>query len=309
MQKQAAKPQKCQAITAIYRALVSTLLLLVLIAACKAENQINEHGTHFLWGVIPNQEPLFILQGDKKGEGLGDLLYKTLQSKLPEYEHALFHAQFLRLLAEVAAGKQFCTIMAKAPERSTKFTFSKRPIVLTPAPRLIVVREKLEAFRRQTGWNYGPIALDEILQMNPDLRLGILHGRTYGNKIDAILNNSDPMKNRLYRHSGFSGSQGLLRMQLAGRVDASFESLWQIGPTPDRDEKRVLTIPIAKLPKYIELYIGCPKTTWGEQAIDRINTAAQKSRRSLRDIPEPWMRREEILAYRKKYDQLYHWKQ
>lgn len=275
--------------------------LFVAIGGVAEESEATSEGK-LGWGVYSEQPAAFITQGDKQGLGIVDQIYSELHLQLPDYQHHFVEAKLLRIITKVSAGENICTVMFKTADRESKVLFSARPIGWITSFRLVIATDKLEDFRSRTGWQSGSISLSSLIKNNKSLRLGLVTGTSYGSALDMQLQAIDK-NNNVYRHSGFDSARAILRMLLAGRVDYILEQSWTIKYMLKDEEERVTFIPIANMPFHNELFIGCPKTLWGQAVIDRINPIVDQVRDSARSGIEYWLPKSELPDYRRSYQE------
>nr|WP_240945903.1 TIGR02285 family protein [Pseudomaricurvus alkylphenolicus] len=252
------------------------------------------------WGVYSDQPPVFIIEGIDKGNGIADNIYVELQRHLPEFQHHQVQAKLLRIIAMISAKEKICAVMFKTPERESMMRFSSVAVGWLSSPRLAVASDRLDEFHAQTGWQNGEISLREMIEEHPNLRLGLNTGSSYGNTLDDKLKGIG-RHNRIYRHSGFNSTRALLHMLLAGRVDYILEHSWVIKFVLKGDLNKVTLIPLTGAPDYVEVFVGCPRNSWGQSVIRRIDPLIAEVRNRSAARIENWLPEYEISNYRKSF--------
>ena len=108
------------------------------------------------------------------------------------------------------------------------------------------------------------------------MKIGIMHGRSYGKGIDRILK-KDNGQNTVFVSTSSDGVDGLIQLLVRNRIDAiicypheSFASARQLGLQDKIKQLRV----IEQEPLNYS-YSGAPKTAWGKKVIEEMNKIYQ----------------------------------
>lgn len=246
--------------------------------------------------------PYSILKGKYIREGRHDKVFELLQEHLPDYEHHEMVGSVTRLLSELGAGKKVCTTLLKTAERE-KFIYYSIPMDFDPPLTVTIKRSKAILFN-----NTKELSFKKLIQ-NKQLQLGIQSGRSYGKMIDPLLEKYKGQKH-IYLREGKELYEGLLKMLISDRLDYILgypvETVY-VGKMLGIEDK-VINIPLKEhLNTYSLGCIGCSKTEWGLQIIEKINTILRKQRptKHYRSIEERWLDENILESYRKAYDRIF----
>ena len=246
--------------------------------------------------------PYSILKGKYIREGRHDKVFELLQEHLPDYEHHEMVGSVTRLLSELGAGKKVCTTLLKTAERE-KFIYYSIPMDFDPPLTVTIKRSKAILFN-----NTKELSFKKLIQ-NKQLQLGIQSGRSYGKMIDPFLEKYKGQKH-IYLREGKELYEGLLKMLISDRLDYILgypvETVY-VGKMLGIEDK-VINIPLKEhLNTYSLGCIGCSKTEWGLQIIEKINTILRKQRptKHYRSIEERWLDENILESYRKAYDRIF----
>lgn len=216
--------------------------------------------------------PLFILTGEARNQGFGDMLLRSLIARLPQYRHRVVDAPLERALDRLgsSSGGLACSpVLLYTPERTTRMYFSKS-YLSAPSNGAVVRASDLPRF--EPFLDAGHLSLARLLQTRTFV-IGIQRGRSYDPPINALLALHGKQAD-LIEKSG-QGATDVLLSDLAGQrgVDlilaTPLEAAYWIKTSHNPIPLRLL--PIAEATNPAEYRIACSRTAQGEQAIAAIN--------------------------------------
>jgi uncharacterized protein (TIGR02285 family) len=206
---------------------------------------------------------------DGQVERPSDRLIQWVQARLPDVEHKRVIANAKRSWMLIRDGEPVCHAGAvRTPERERMALFSNT--WLLPPLQLIVHREHVASLPVNAA---GHVDLAALLA-DPAQRGVVVHGRSYGPAVDALLAQRPDHSALRQITSGDFGSN-LLPMLLQRRADYAIEypnALGALGQRrPDVTQLALLLIKGATEP--VLSGIACPRTPWGRAAIHLIDRA------------------------------------
>ena len=232
----------------------------------------NQHKT-ITWYAY-HQPPAAIVEGPQKGKGYVDKMLTLLTDNLPGYRHVVLPASLGRVTYDLKAGKNVCfAAMMVTKERLNYVHFSQRSM-LTPNNRVTMKK----SLAKKLGLT-DEVALSWLKQQ-PDLLLGMVDGRSYGTKLDNLLQQDS--SNVVSRPD--DSNLGLYHMLEKDRIDyvinyphEASEAFKTLDSTTD-----YTTLKVTELEDFVYGSVGCPKTDWGKKVIDDINVVLTRLKQSPR---------------------------
>ncbi len=252
-----------------------------------------------------NAPPFFILEGDQKGQGYEDVVTDILKENLPEYTHKEIAANLSRHIYSFKAEEKVCNVgLFKTPERE-EFLYFSTPSFFT-LPTVLVIKKK----DYTTFGGSKEILLDNLLKEGK-VTLGRAAGRSYGKHVDEVLDRYKG-KDTLFVFEGDSLSRNFFKMLQKGRLDGLIalpeEALYLAELLNFRDEIMTLTIKENQLSYQSWIsYVGCSKTEWGKEIIEKINQVllAQRPTNRYRAAYERWLDESSLTGYRRLYETVF----
>jgi len=249
-----------------------------------------------------NYLPFGIVDGPNKGKGMLDQITKFMQTRLLEYEHQECVANIIRLLSMLEKEDNACICgLNMTPDRENKFYFSI-PAIIFPGVGIVTRKDLIHVIG-----NTKRLSLHKLLK-NEYLTLGIPADRSFGEKIDPIINKHNKAKNILYI-KGQSLNKSLMEMMMFKRIDYMIarpnEAMYlakEIGK-----EDIIINIPLEEAEAYLISYIACSKNERGRQVIHKINQILEKERNTTqyRALMEKWLDENSIIEFRKIYQSIF----
>ncbi|HEV8629617.1 MAG TPA: hypothetical protein VGV61_04805, partial [Thermoanaerobaculia bacterium] len=127
--------------------------------------------------------PFYIHTGKEHGQGIADGVMHVLQRHLTEFSHREELAEPASIMTRLKAGDRVCSAAyIRTTEREKVLEYSLPDLILPPQG--VTVRR--DAVARFGGGAAGPVSLAKLLE-NPNLRLAVAFGRSYGPALDGLL--------------------------------------------------------------------------------------------------------------------------
>lgn len=250
--------------------------------------------------------PYLIQDGSDQNKGYGDLVTAILQERLPEYEHLTMATNVIRHFDRFKKGEKVCAIgLYNTPERQAFMHFSI-PSLLTMPAVLIVRKETVAKF----GDGKGVARLQHVLD-NSQLILGLSKDRSYGNRVDAVLQNYRDRQN-LVLYAGQELSDNFFQMLMRNRVDALLglpdEAMYHAEKMGIRDQ--IATVLLEENQHGYDGWlcaVGCSKNAWGKTVIEKINRILLQERPTdrYRMAYERWLDANSLERYRRVYQDVF----
>ncbi len=234
--------------------------------------------------------PAFIKKGPNANQGHIDKIEQYLKHRLSEYQHSSENANFSRILTSLKSRSDACSAaLFKTPEREKYIEFSK-PIYLILSNGIIFKRSSLAKFRPFIDQDKS-ISLSKVLQSKKTV-LGISNNRSYGNQLNAIINQYRDTS-AVYHRSGSNQLEGLLQMLQFNRIDyliGYFNELQYVARQQGINPNELVFYPASELhTPYILGYIGCSKSKQGRQVIRSINQQLDSIRKQFVQYYAYWL--------------------
>lgn len=249
--------------------------------------------------------PFYLLEGDLKNQGYGDMAVQLMQENLPDYQHGIIEANIPRHIYKFKKGEKVCTAgLFRTPEREAFIEFSTPSFFTLPAV-IITTRDKLANFG-----NAKRLRLNDVLDRD-DLVIGHSKDRSYGVYLDEVLKKHTG-KDNIFIFPGIELSHNLFKMMMLGRLDGLIglpdEAMYQAELLGIRD--KIVTITIEENQQGFASWlsaVGCTKNEWGKKVIGDINRALEKLRgeKQYRATYERWLDESSLHNYRLLYDEVF----
>jgi len=199
-------------------------------------------------------------------------IFDLIFNELPEYELIIKSTNYKTALNNAKASKNVCIRnIVHTKERSKELLFSK-PQTLFLGLRLFfgphLKDSSIEQFQNKT--------LTAIINMRPDLRIGIEYGRAYGSNISKELKKI-PAKNK-YQRTGSDGQNIMIYMLLKGRVDMILEYPEVISYKADqiKNDLKLRSIDLMNSAPLIFGRMACSQSSKARVLIEKVNLELEK---------------------------------
>lgn len=216
--------------------------------------------------------PNFILSGEYKGQGFVEQLLEMLIEQMPEYTHQMDMTSQNRALENLHAVKPVCHPSLVATTKRKKYIHFSTPVFVSPTNRLILRRGALQ----DKLVNLAQVLSDE------NIRFALLKNRSFGRTVDNIIEEHKD-GHRILQVANETNDH-LFKLIGARRIDATLGyqselNFFQIGKQKTNLEP-LISLPIRGNLQYVMGRVGCSKTTWGQQVVERINEVMLKLKRN-----------------------------
>ena len=255
------------------------LRALVLLAAALSGWAASAETLTWMLGDI---RPMMMPEGDLAGQGAGQIDFKILQERLPQFDWRMESAAALRVLHEIQTRDGICSFgFAKLPEREGKMLFNARPMVV-PGYGVLLREDRLDEFKPVLDKN-GAVDL-ALLGKAPGLVGGYVGARPH---FDVVKTYIEGHKAALISDDAVK----LFRQLQARRID------WLFGL---RDEAnyfaamlghggRFASLPISGTDQFGQAYTSCSNGPIGRKAMAAID-ALLADDRHWAEFVAPWER-------------------
>jgi uncharacterized protein (TIGR02285 family) len=250
--------------------------------------------------------PLFVVEGQFKGQGMSDQSTALMQRLLPEHRHHNVKSNTKRALKALEKGGTCFNGAFKNAQRDAVGQFGVINLVI-PAHHLVMRKSIYDQyFSGQQS-----VALEHMLQ-DDKLRFGYAVGRSYGQPLSSIIDKYKSNQN-LISYEGGNISGNLLGMLIKDRVDYIVEYPWVVRYEMEMNhqdqKKNIAHVQIAELGEQQFLAAGfycSQKDGFGERIMNQLVPALQKdmSTTRYRGFVERWLDEKSIPAYRQAYNDL-----
>ena len=250
--------------------------------------------------------PLFVMEGEFKGQGMADQSTALMQSLLPDNRHHNVKSNTKRALKELEKGGTCFNGAFKNAQRDAVAQFGVINLVI-PAHHLVMRKSIYDQYFS----GQQKVSFEQMLK-DDKLRFGYAAERSYGQPLSNII---DKYKNnrKLLTYEGGNISGNLLGMLMKDRVDYIVEYPWVISyemAMSRQDQKHnIAHVQIEELGDQQFLAAGfycSQKDGFGERIVKQLVPALQKemSTTRYRGFVERWLDEGTIPAYRQAYNDL-----
>jgi len=245
----------------ILRFIILGVTLAALLLRGDAIAQEKETIVWLTWEQVPN----FISEGKFKGQGVADLFTKTLQLKLPQYNHVNVISN-TRRYQKLIREESVCVVWAWIVPGSEVFRIHSRPVSLAHRSGIQTLKSKQHLF----GEPGEVLSLAKLLA-NPDIKLGYLEEMTYSKRVHELLEQYRGEDNVYF--SSTPAVELNLNMLTTNRLDYFFGF-----PTQASYEAELKDIPnqyqfynLEELDKYTSMHTHCSNTPFGKKVMDKVD--------------------------------------
>lgn len=207
---------------------------------------------------------------DEDKDGFLDLSLYFVNNKLKTYSHIYQNTNLKRLFLHLGNGDFVATNgLLKNRDREEFIHYSVVAQIMLPN-HLIIKRKNYNKIIHLLN-SKGEIILSRILK-ETNLKLGLVHGRSYGDIIDqTLLANKDSPN--IYPLSLLSNSNELFKAINLDRFHYAIEYpvIANYSKNIGYINDEIVSIPIEGMPEYLGVYFCFPKTLWGERIRDDVN--------------------------------------
>lgn len=226
--------------------------------------------------VLLNFPPMMKLNIDREGEieindAVGPMadLQRELVKALPQFKHQYKVVTYPRAQKLFESHGGYCTIMfLENPERSQYLYFGEN--IATATPPGLVIHKKNETLLKVSDANR-LVDLEQLLKTQ-NFQLGIVSGRSFSKRIDAVLVET---KKPVFKMVIYEAMGSLFKMLSANRVDGVLAYYMELAEeqarNPEANDLRFYQL--KQDHKTISLPISCEKSPWGKKTLGNIGVA------------------------------------
>lgn len=207
---------------------------------------------------------------DENRDGFLDQSLLFINDKLKSYTHEYQKTNLKRLFIQFQRGDFIATNgLLKNNQREEFIYFSEIAQISFPN-HLIIKKKNLSKIEHLLN-SKGEIPLYRIIQ-ETDLKLGIIHQRSYGDIIDqTLLSNKDSPN--IHTVSLLTNSNELFKAVNLDRIHYVIE--YPVIANYNKEigyiKEDIISIPVEGMPEYLSIYFCFPKTPWGAKLRDDVN--------------------------------------
>jgi uncharacterized protein (TIGR02285 family) len=266
----------------------------------RSEEQSNK-GQRLIWSIIP-YPPIYILEGEYKGQGVADKYLTNAQKFLTGYAHSNELMTPARAWYLISQGQELvCHPSSLKTLEREKFAYFSEAALITPVVRVLM--RKTDWQQRLKSANNMNIA--DYINLNNGI-FGIVSQRSYGEKIDRLLVDLIASGKQVTQTSGEQGSRQLYEMLVRGRIDMMLEYPWvsaYFNKTLKDQTVEVVNLEIADFPRYTPAYVACTRNSAGKALITKLNHFIQQTivGEDNRHRMTNWLDEKEAADYEKDY--------
>lgn len=206
---------------------------------------------------------------------INDSTFRLLEAQLDGIDVSRQQATTLRAAKLLQSNPHACVgNKLPLPARRDWGLISHQPQVIFPGLRLYVLQSSGLVPWLQQFSAAKPLSVQRLLDSNQRFKLGFAAGRSYGDKLDRLLQQA-PTENQLFSRAGPDNAGGILHMFSLGRVDLLIEYpnvvqhyLKQLPQQP-----AVLSFAIAESPVILPGHIICADTPEGRFSLAKLENA------------------------------------
>ncbi|WP_445679124.1 hypothetical protein [Radicibacter daui] len=219
---------------------------------------------------MPDFAPLSILDGPDVGTGSADVVLHYLIGRMPQFDHRLLPATFLRLEQDSAHYHDICapTVLA-TPERMKQLIFSHHAwrVALARVVFMDAERASLRRHIRPDG------RMDTVsLLSDAGLSGGYVAGRSYTPAIDTAL----AAVSRSAVVTALSSQESALKMMELGRLDYAFGYSFELRYALEKKGVAVASAPALGDAAWQHGFFACSRGALGEQVLQALDALLEE---------------------------------
>jgi len=250
--------------------------------------------------------PVWIIDGQYKGQGLSDVSEKIIREHLLDYLHVVEVFNARRAFKMMGVVDKVCSVgRFRTVEREQEAYFSM-PLPVLPSHRLITAQVNAKKIKVIFNSTNTAVSLEELIINHPELVLGIEKGRSYGPIFDQVIENHSHRQNIIFR-SGGDMSIGIFKMLQAKRfhymIEYPWVSLFQVKEV--NIISKLFSFPLKGSNGFISGAVACSKTPWGLAMVERINKIMQLETEKIMQAFARWIPQNGIADFQKANAQVF----
>lgn len=216
--------------------------------------------------------PISIVNGPDKNRGSGDVWGNYLMTRMPEFQHEVMTANFVRIFEESKHRDNACDwLLFKTPEREKNLLFSEPLLDVLPSG-LVVLASRRAEFAPYLN-EKGELRLTNLLAAHK-FRIGAATQRSFGPMVDTLLLQSYARSSVSWFAAYDVFSSGLARMANHQTLDGVLGFAVELSFATEhvgRREEDFVFFPLVEESALTPGYVACSKSPFGEKVIARVN--------------------------------------
>ncbi len=231
-----------------------------------------------------NFPPIHIITGEDAGQGFADKAISYMHARLPDYDHLKVLTSATRIHNEVRTRENACHLgLFKTPEREEYATFSE-PLIEVLPNRVIALKSNRDIFDPYLT-NAEEVDLPRLLASGKFL-YGVDSGRFYSSNINRLLADKSRADGKVELVDPRLGAL-IARGRISYGFAFAFEAAYRFRQLGEGDS--YFTLPIANEPEFLQNYVGCNKSAFGEGVVESVNKIAADVRLAHRRFYREWL--------------------
>jgi uncharacterized protein (TIGR02285 family) len=237
---------------------------------------------------------------------LGFNLQRLIFAHLPDYNIQYRPQNNARVFQEMQREPNVCTdTKIRTHERDASAIASALPQILMEGLRLMVREQDPLFIGLDTA---APVSLVSFIQRYPKAILGIVAGRSYGDKLDKQIQQLQE-QGRVYQLSAERGGIGAIDLLVNGKVNVILDFLVLTEHYLNQREDRITlhNLELAGEPVYANGHIYCSNSEFGQKLMQQVNQVMRKVvlERSYLDTHLSYISPARQPAFIRYYNQVY----
>ncbi|MGS0496682.1 TIGR02285 family protein [Pseudoalteromonas mariniglutinosa] len=239
--------------------------------------------------VVADFAPYYIFNDQYAGTGRDESIVTLLEQQLPAYTFKRTILPSSRTIQELAnPNYTYCMLsLYQSPHRRQHIQFSQQTSTVGLSPSVAIHKELAQQLKLDLNQ---PVSLDALLNQYK-LALGISMSRSYGDAIDAIINNSADAS--IIIRPGRDTLASLTYMLKKKRIDILLgypSEHYYLAKSMGFDDE-LIQLPLTEAPELSYGYIGCTNNKQGIEQVKILNTALEqvKQQAAYQEILLRWL--------------------
>lgn len=229
---------------------------------------------NIVWNTV-EFPPSLITKGELKDKGYSDQARILISKKVTNFTHEVKYVNSARAINNLKTKNNYCFSGLNKNDKREKFVYFSKPFMYSLPNEIVIKKENIGKFQQFIGKD-GNLDFERLIKNNK-LLLAYTKERSYSKYIDNIINKNEGNKNLLYRPAS-DLTKGFLMMLEANRADYIIEYPVMVSYNSN---KEFLSIPLKGSNSSFPVYIGCSKTTQGQNIINEINKVIENNQENL----------------------------
>ncbi len=239
---------------------------------------------------VTNWPPVYILEGEYKGQGVADQILDVFEKEMPQYTHKRRKMNSKRAWKDIEDGRKVCHPSAFPNPKGEMSIMA----YFVPPHQIVIRKDKVDLLQGQQI-----ISLDKILS-DKRFKTGVTYNH-YGKVLNPIVNKHKGEIREIVKYDS------RWKMLFVGRLDYIVEYPFIMKMVTKLEKKlkvpEIAFIQIKEVSAPYKVHVACPKNEWGKQVIKEINSLLLRVRNTpkFRGFMESWLDPENVTLLRDAY--------